>query len=29
MTDAMQSNRNSFVANELPLTIKDAPDNWL
>jgi hypothetical protein len=26
MTDAMQSNRNGFVANELPLTIKDAPD---
>jgi hypothetical protein len=26
MTDAMQSNPNGFAANELPLTIKDAPD---
>jgi hypothetical protein len=26
MTDAMQSNRNGFAEEELPLTIKDAPD---
>ena len=26
MTDVMQSNRNVLAANELPLTIKDAPD---
>ncbi len=26
MTDAMESNRNGFAAEEVPLTIKDAPD---